>query len=148
MGTLGNTIVQYGITTNGGDVEVDFSTIYGISNSTAKFSVSWKPSTSLINSVSSVSLDESNSSSTFRLGEIIIICLGVIIICMMLALFSVIRNMKIDSEHKEKPLHKFYDTSPNENWCDGVNESNRVTLINDSRSHQGLKRFTSKGVKV
>ena len=122
---------QYGIKFDQatGDVAVDYGTTYGVSNSTATFSVSWKAPASAVAGTSSLEAASQSTlnSNDIRILDIVIMSLLVIVII----LLSVIIYTNIMSIRKipltntsPKPLYEFYESKlSSEGNYDGVNRS-------------------------
>ena len=140
--SLTETPYQYGVTTNGGDVNVDYSTIIRTYNTSATFSVSWKAPTSVSSSTSSINTGtETNSQNTTTVLLIVLIILVSIVLIMLatVILLMVVRNKKDSNNNANtedsKNLLDFYDQKP-----DLFNEQNiRYTVASSKKSVSSKK---------
>ena len=137
---------QYGVSLNiaTGDVEVDYNTTYGISNSTASFSVSWQSSPSLTAHTSSLVNEASSTSSSVILTWVIILFVLVLLLMVLMTIgfwkvFSILNKLP-SATQQDKRLDEFYELKATENneSFQFSRERNENSTISSSKSCEPL----------
>ena len=89
---------QYGTITNGGNIDVDYGTTYGMSNSTATFSVSWKSSTSVSAGILPSANTMTSTSSDIPTWAVAVIVLVAVCIIALIMIFIVLWKIMKQNE--------------------------------------------------
>ena len=155
---------QYGVTTDNGEVAVDYTTVNSMASSTATFSVSWKAPAGILTDTASSSDEATKTSGNFNeirvFGIILMISQIITILFISAGLWKMFNILNaVDQVPREKVLHDFYESKPED--IQGVNErfttnspnSRKLTVLSPENPsgvndlHISIKRNEKKSSK-